>query len=198
MEYHKQKLVRPFNNDKNLSLKEYLYMIIPYLRDIINDHKTPKKLKVHWRDEVFDYETQFGEWKIQLIVNIIFVFSKDSNEIRNMSTESDNIEIMMGSETEDIIQELFISLLQKFQEGLKESMRGIEFFFDSADLLHYHLQKISLSGKEGSYIDCLKWLKNKKATINPRNNDNSCFQHALTVALNYQNIKKRPSKNIRN
>ena len=51
LEYHKQKLVRPFNNDKNLSLKEYLYMIIPYLRDIINDHKTPKKLKVHWRDK---------------------------------------------------------------------------------------------------------------------------------------------------
>ena len=190
--------MRSFNNDKNLSLKEYLYMIIPYLHDIINDHKTPKKLKVHWRDEVFDYETQFGEWKIQLVVNIIFVFSKDSNEICNMSTESDNIEIMMGSEIEDIIEELFKSLLQKFQEGLKESMRGGEFIFDSADLLHYHLQKISLSGKTGSYIDCLKWLKNKKATIDPRNNDDNCFQHALTVALNYQNIKKRPSKNIRN
>ena len=198
MEYHKQKLMRSFNNDKNLSLKEYLYMIIPYLHDIINDHKTPKKLKVHWRDEVFDYETQFGEWKIQLVVNIIFVFSKDSNEICNMSTESDNIEIMMGSEIEDIIEELFKSLLQKFQEGLKESMRVREFIFDSADLLHYHFQKISLSRKGESYIDCLKWLKNKKATINPRNNDNNCFQRALTVALNYQNIEKRPSKNIRN
>ena len=40
--------------------------------------------------------------------------------------------------------------------------------------------------------------KQKKARINPKSNDNSCFQYALTVALNYQNIKNRPSKNIKN
>ena len=32
--------------------------------------------------------------------------------------------------------------------------------------------------------------KVKKATINPNNNDDRCFQYALTVALNYQNVKK--------
>ena len=32
--------------------------------------------------------------------------------------------------------------------------------------------------------------KNKKATINSKSNDNNCFQYALSVALNYQNIKK--------
>ena len=41
-------------------------MIRPYLRDIINNHKTPIKLKVHSRDKVFDYESQFREWEIQL------------------------------------------------------------------------------------------------------------------------------------
>ena len=40
-----------------------------------------------------------------------------------------------------------------------------------------------------SYIDSLKWLKNKKVTINPTNNDDKCFQYVATVALNYQNIK---------
>ena len=35
------------DKDRNLSLKEYIYMIIPYLRDIMNGHKTPVKLKVH-------------------------------------------------------------------------------------------------------------------------------------------------------
>ena len=71
-------------------------------------------------------------------------------------------------------------------------MRGSEFVFDSADLLHYHFQKTSLNNKGGSYIDSPKWLKNNKATINPKNNDNNCFQHALTFVLNYQNIKKNP------
>ena len=32
-----------------------------------------------------------------------------------------------------------------------------------------------------------QWLKNKKATINPKNNDDKCFQDALTVALNIKN-----------
>ena len=96
----------------------------------------------------------------------IFVSSKDSNEIRTMSTKTINIEIMMGSETNNIIEEFFESLLQKYQEGLEESMRGNKFIFDDVDLLYYHLQKTSISGKRGSYIDSRKWLKNKKATIN--------------------------------
>ena len=39
-----------------------------------------------------------------------------------MRTKSDNIEIMMGSKTDEIIEELFKSLLKRYQEGLKESM----------------------------------------------------------------------------
>ena len=46
-------------------------------------------------------------------MSINFISSKDSNETRNMHTKSDHIETMMGSETDDIIDELFTSLLQK-------------------------------------------------------------------------------------
>ena len=127
-------------------------------------------------------------------MSINFISSKDSDETRNMHTKSDNIEIMMGSEKDDIINELFESLLQKYQEGLEESMRASEFIFDSVNLLYFNLQKISLNRKGSSYIDSPKWLKNKKARINPKNNDNNCFQYALTVALNYQNIKKDPQR----
>ena len=52
------------DKDKNLSLKEYLYMITPYLHDMINTHKTPMNLRVYSPDGVINYETQFGEWKI--------------------------------------------------------------------------------------------------------------------------------------
>ena len=72
-------------------------------------------------------------------------------------------------------------------------MRGSEFIFDSFDALYYDLNKISLS-RRGSYIDSPEWLKNKKATINPKINDDKCFQYALTVALNYQNIKNNPER----
>ena len=125
---------------------------------------------------------------------INFTSSKeDSDETRTMHTKSDNIEIMMGSETDEIIEKLFKSLLQKYQEGLEESMRGSEFTFDRVDALHYNLNKISLS-RGGSYIDSSEWLKNKKATINPKNNDNKYFQYVLAVALNYEQIKKDPQR----
>ena len=73
---------------------------------------------------------------------INFISSKDSDETRNMHTKSDKIEIMMGSETDDITDELFESLLQKYQEGLEESMRGNELVFDSVNLLECKLYKI--------------------------------------------------------
>ena len=46
-------------------------------------------------------------------------------------------------------------------------MRGSEFVYDSVDVLYYNLNKVSLS-RGGLYIDSSKWLKNKKAAINPK------------------------------
>ena len=90
---------------------------------------------------------------------------------------------MVGNKTDEIIEEFFKSLLQRYQEGLEESMKGSEFIFDSVYALYYNLNKISLN-RGGSYINSPKWMKNKKATINPKNNDNRCFQYAVTTALN--------------
>ena len=90
---------------------------------------------------------------------------------------------MMGNERDEIIDELFESLLQRYQEGLEESVKGSEFVFDSIDLLYYKLHKISLN-RGGSYIDSTELLKNKNATINPKNNDGKYFQFAITEALN--------------
>ena len=84
-----------------------------------------------------------------------------------MSLKSDNIEIMIGSETNEIIEDLFKSLLQRYQKGLEESMDGSYFTFDSVDALYYDLNKVSLNRGE-SYADSPEWLKNKKATINQK------------------------------
>ena len=60
--------------------------------------------------------------------------------------------------------------------------------------MYYNLNKVSLS-RDGSYIDFPKWLKNKKATINPQNKkDDKCFEYALTVALNHEIIKNNPER----
>ena len=101
-----------FKGDKD---KNYA-MTRPYLSDMINHHKTRR------------------ERKIQLM-QINFISSKDSVGTRTMHTKSHNIEIMMGNETNEIIEKLFESLLRNFQKDLEESMGGSKFVFDTY-LLH--------------------------------------------------------------
>ena len=72
-------------------------------------------------------------------------------------------------------------------------MTGNEFVFDSVDTLYYKLHKISLN-RGGWYIDSPKWSKNKKATINPQNNDDKWFHCAVAAALNHEEIKCHPER----
>ena len=72
-------------------------------------------------------------------------------------------------------------------------MRGSELIFDGVYLLYYKLHRISLS-KGGSYIDSPDWLKTLKTTINPKNNDDNCFQYAIRVTLNHQNINNHSER----
>ena len=115
-----------------------------------------------------------------------FISSIDSEEERVMHSKSDDIEIMINYEPDEVIKELFDSLKNRHQNNL-ESMKGSEFVFDYVYLLYYKRHKINPS-RGGSYIDSPDW-------INPINKkDNKCFQHAVTVALNHQEITKDPQR----
>ena len=122
------------NKGKNISIKKYLNMIRPYLSDVINDHKTHGLVRYHSGNKTWVEETP-REWKIQLTMANNFISSKDSDESRTMHTKSNDVKIMMCSETNEIIEELLKSFLQKYQEGLEESMRGREFVYDSVILI---------------------------------------------------------------
>ena len=85
-------------------------MIRPYLSDMINDHKTQGGWRIHSGNTITKRKTQ-SVWKIQLTMTINFISSKpDSEETRIMHTKGFNIEIMMGSETDEVIEDLFESL----------------------------------------------------------------------------------------
>ena len=83
------------NKNKTLSFNEYLYMIIPYLNDLINDHKAN------------------GEWKIQLSIQTNFISSIDSGETRVIHSWSKNVEVIMDNKRDDIINTLIDSLRQE-------------------------------------------------------------------------------------
>ena len=90
------------NGNNSLSFDECLELIKPYLNDLINVYKTK------------------GEWKLQLSAEISFVSQKpDSDETRVIYTRSFCEEIMSGSETEEIMEKLIKSLLQKYQDNLQ-------------------------------------------------------------------------------
>ena len=110
-----------------------------------------------------------------------------------MHTRSDYIEITIGDDNDDIIEELFKSLLQKYEENLQNKMRGSDFEFDGVNFLYYDFNEMSLN-RGGSYIDSPKWLKDNKSTINPKTNDDKCFQYAVTLALNLDNIGNNPER----
>ena len=44
-----------------------------------------------------------------------------------MDSKSDNLEITMGNETDDIIKELLKSFLENYQKNLEEKMRDSKF-----------------------------------------------------------------------
>ena len=164
------------DKDSKSAIYEYFDIIRPYLKDMIDDHKAR------------------GEWKIQLLMRIIFVSFIDSNETRVMHTKSDNTTIMSGIEIDDAINELFHTFRKRYQEGLETKMKGSSFIFERIDLLEYHLHKLSLD-RGHSYIKSPTWIKNKGVTINPKNTKNNmCFQYAITAALNHQNIDYHPER----
>ena len=94
----------------------------------------------------------------------------------------------MGSDTNNVIDRIFDTTLQRFQKAIKTSTTGSEFTHESVALLYYYFQKIDIRRAE-SYIASPDRLVIKGATTTPRNeNDNKCFQFAIVIALNYDKI----------
>ena len=108
-------------------------MIMPYLYDLINDHRIARRV-----------------WKIQINMHVNFISSRDTGETRIYYVWSDNVSIMQGIDTNDIIKELFESFLHDYQEKLK-TIKGSDFVFESVYLMDYKLHRVRLK-RGGSYI----------------------------------------------
>ena len=64
---------------------------------------------------MIDNHKSKGEWKIQLSMRMIFVSFTDANETRDLYTKSDNVTIMSGIKTEDVLNERFNTFRRKYQ-----------------------------------------------------------------------------------
>ena len=78
------------NIEKELSVMQYLFITAPYLYDLINHHRIARRV-----------------WKIQINMHVNFISSRDTGETRTYYVWSDNVSIMQGKDTNDIIREIF-------------------------------------------------------------------------------------------
>ena len=141
------------DKDKKLSIEQYLDMIKPYLSDLINYYKA--------------IEASSNEWKIQINMYINFDSSNDTGKIRTAFVWSDNEEIRLGNETDDIVKRLINSFLNNYQKEELILRNGSNFVFESVGLLSYHIHKTSLK-RGNSYIKSPEWVASKKAIINKK------------------------------
>ena len=99
-------------------------MIKPYLSDIINNHKTHGLVRYNSGNKTWVEEIP-SEWKIQLTMAINFISSTDSDETRTMHTKSNNVEIMIGSEIDEIIEELLDLFCKNIKKGWKNQREEV-------------------------------------------------------------------------
>ena len=110
-----------------------------------------------------------------------------------MHWKSNNIKFTSYNDANEVVDKLFNSFNSKYQDNLEKSKRESEFIFDSVQWMHYKSHTVNFRCG-GSYIDSPGWIKKKKATINPKNKDDKCFQYVVMVALNYEEVKWNPKK----
>ena len=145
---------------KSLSSKEYLDMIRPYLRDLIDGHKPATEL---------NNNDERGEWKIQLAMQNKCISTKNFEDTCDVYSASKPVEIFMGVDTDDAIDRLFDTLLQRFQKATETSnANGSGFTHENVALLYYDFMKIHIKRAE-SYVKTRDWIAKKGATINPKN-----------------------------
>ena len=135
-------------------------IIRPNLRDLINDHKPTT-----------EPNNKENGSKIQLVMQNNCISTKNFEDTCSIYSASEPVEIFLGSDTNETIDELFNTLLQRFQKATVTSrINGNKFTHESL---------------------------NKGATINPKNEkDNKCFQWSTISGLNYNKIKEKDLKKI--
>ena len=99
----------------NLSPKDYLNVIRPYLRNLINDYKPIMELNNNNNNNDTNATTNSNraEWKIKLMIKNNSISVKDFEDTQTIYSPSIPVEIFMGSDTENIIDTLFNTLLNR-------------------------------------------------------------------------------------
>lgn len=166
------------DRNKNVSLKQYLEKISPHLLNLFNERQNKVENKQ----------------KIQLIIGISFRHITDSSKNYIFCVNSNNILMLKADNPNDIFTKLLDSFLEKYEIEGNTLRNGSNYAFNFVDITNIKFHSFDLV-RGSSYIPSLKWISDKKATINPKNlNDNNCFAYSIIAALHHEEVQYNPER----
>ena len=96
------------------------------------------------------------------------ISTRNFEDTRAVYSASKPVEIFMGTDTDDTIDTLFDTLLQRFQQAIETlNNNGTRFTHENVALLYYYFMKMDIRRAE-SYVKSPDWIANKGTTINPK------------------------------
>ena len=133
--------------------------------------------------------------KARLYFNCVMVREKDGEELRNNFYFHSNLKIILeNTDVEEVFEEMVDEIEAAIQKT--ENAEGTGWVLESIiDIKLYTAEWIPLSAS--SYMELPTYLKNKKAIINMKNQDDKCFLWCVLRALNpIEKNKERVDKDL--
>ena len=188
-------------------------MIRPYLRDLINEHRSIMELNNSSNNSnnncnnnsnsknsnnnsnsnnSNNEENGRPEWKIQSVMQSNFISDKDFEDTHTIYSTSKPVEIVMGIDPKNAIDTLFKTAFNRIQQAIETTNeKGNGYTHENVAILYYYFQKIDIRRGE-SYIMSPDWIASKKATVNPKNEKhNECFKSSIIGGLNDNKINEK-------
>ena len=151
-----------------------------------------------------DYDTFFNRIKSQLIVTLkkeskgrsvkvqttTWVRFKQDEELVELAFNSRMTDVHNLSEVKEIVDKMINHMKEQVENP---ALLNGRFVFDEVLFTNIDFHQLNLT-RGSSYIPLPQWLDNKKATINPRNEDRECFKWAVIAASRWEGIGKNPQR----
>ena len=96
------------------------------------------------------------------------------------------MEIFQGSDAEGILKSMFAHIKTQVEHP---ALPKSGFILDHIMHLDVDFHKLVLT-RGSSHVELPKWIAEKKAVINPKNEDEECFKWAMIAALHHEEISK--------
>ena len=139
-----------------------------------------------------DPDTYFNRIRSQLIITLkkeskgrsvkvqttTWIRFKQDEELVELASNSRMTNVRNLSEVEEIVDEMINHMKEQVENP---ALLNSRFVFDDVLFTNIDLHELNLT-IGSSYIPLPQWLDNKKAIINPRNEDQECFKWAVIAA----------------